>query len=89
MPSLRYSHQLVPYPLVGSISPWNFPVALSLIDAVPALLAGCAVFVKPSEVTPRFVLPLKETVAAVPELARVFAIEAGDGHVVTPQLRQP
>ncbi|MBL8201344.1 MAG: aldehyde dehydrogenase family protein [Chromatiales bacterium] len=79
MPSLRYSHQLVPYQLVGAISPWNFPIALSLIDAVPALLAGCAVFVKPSEVTPRFVEPLKEAVAAVPELARVFAIEAGDG----------
>ncbi len=79
MPSLRYSHQLVPYPLVGAISPWNFPVALSLIDAVPALLAGCAVFVKPSEVTPRFVEPLKRSLAAVPELARVLAIEAGDG----------
>ena len=59
MPGLRYSHQLVPYQLVGAISPWNFPVALSLIDAVPALLAGCAVFVKPSEVTPRFVEPLR------------------------------
>lgn len=81
MPSLRYSHQLVPYALVGAISPWNFPIALSLIDAVPALLAGCAVFVKPSEVTPRFVEPLKRAVAAVPELARVFAIEAGDGRM--------
>ncbi|MEO8445831.1 MAG: aldehyde dehydrogenase family protein, partial [Gammaproteobacteria bacterium] len=79
MPSLRYSHQLVPYPLVGAISPWNFPVALSLIDTVPALLAGCAVFVKPSEVTPRFVDPLKKSLAEVPELARVLAIEAGDG----------
>jgi acyl-CoA reductase-like NAD-dependent aldehyde dehydrogenase len=79
MPTLRYSHQLVPYPLVGAISPWNFPVALSLIDAVPALLAGCAVFVKPSEVTPRFVEPLRRSIAAVPELARVFDIEAGDG----------
>lgn len=79
MPSLRYSHQLVPYQLVGAISPWNFPVALSLIDAVPALLAGCAVFVKPSEVTPRFVEPLRQSVAAVPELARVFDIAAGDG----------
>lgn len=88
MPSLRYSHQLVPYPLVGAISPWNFPVALSLIDAVPALLAGCAVFVKPSEVTPRFVEPLKRTVEAVPELAHVFAIEAGDGSTGAALIRQ-
>jgi acyl-CoA reductase-like NAD-dependent aldehyde dehydrogenase len=39
------------------------------------------VFVKPSEVTPRFVEPLKRAIADVPELARVFAIEAGDGRM--------
>ncbi|MBN8279813.1 MAG: aldehyde dehydrogenase family protein [Gammaproteobacteria bacterium] len=88
MPSLRYSHQLVPYALVGGISPWNFPVALSLIDSVPALLAGCAVFVKPSEVTPRFVAPLKLAVDAVPELARVFDIAAGDGATGAALIRQ-
>jgi len=88
MPTLRYTHQLVPYPLVGAISPWNFPVALSLIDAVPALLAGCAVFVKPSEVTPRFVAPLMASVADVPELARVFAIAAGDGATGAALIRQ-
>ena len=31
-----------PFPLLGSIAPWNFPVILSHIDAVPALMAGCA-----------------------------------------------
>ncbi len=41
-----------PYPVVGIITPWNFPVALSLMDAIPALLAGAAVVVKPSEFTP-------------------------------------
>ncbi len=41
-----------PYPVVGVITPWNFPLGLSLLDAVPALLAGCAVVVKPSELTP-------------------------------------
>lgn len=41
-----------PYPVVGVITPWNFPVALSLMDAIPALLAGAAVVVKPSEFTP-------------------------------------
>ena len=34
------------------ISPWNFPVILSLGDAIPALLAGNAVVIKPSEITP-------------------------------------
>jgi acyl-CoA reductase-like NAD-dependent aldehyde dehydrogenase len=77
VPTLRVSHQLVPYPLVGVISPWNFPLALSLIDAVPALIAGCAVLIKPSEVTPRFAVPLRAAIRAVPELARVFDILAG------------
>jgi betaine-aldehyde dehydrogenase len=44
--------QYRPYPVVGIISPWNFPLILSLGDAIPALQAGCAVVVKPSEFTP-------------------------------------
>jgi acyl-CoA reductase-like NAD-dependent aldehyde dehydrogenase len=78
-PSITFRSQLVPYPLVGVISPWNFPLTLSLIDAIPALLAGCAVLVKPSEVTPRFVEPLKVSIAAVPELAAVCDLVLGDG----------
>jgi acyl-CoA reductase-like NAD-dependent aldehyde dehydrogenase len=41
-----------PYPVVGVISPWNFPLILSLGDAIPALQAGASVVIKPSEVTP-------------------------------------
>jgi acyl-CoA reductase-like NAD-dependent aldehyde dehydrogenase len=70
-----------PYPLVGVISPWNFPLLLGLIDAIPALAAGCAVLVKPSEVTPRFVTPLMRTVRAVPELADVLAVVEGAGDI--------
>jgi len=77
LPTISYRSQYVPYGLVGIISPWNFPVSLCFIDAVPALLAGCAVFVKPSEVTPRFVAPAMESIAAVPELAAVFHIQPG------------
>lgn len=79
MPELSYATQLVAYPLVGAISPWNFPLTLSLIDAVPALLAGCAVLLKPSEVTPRFADPLEASLAGVPALAEVFSIARGDG----------
>jgi acyl-CoA reductase-like NAD-dependent aldehyde dehydrogenase len=78
-PSITFRSQLVPYPLVGVISPWNFPLTLSLIDAIPALLAGCVVLVKPSEVTPRFVEPLKVSIAAVQELAAVCDFVVGDG----------
>ena len=50
-----------PIPVVGVISPWNFPLILSLGDAIPALQAGAAVVIKPSEVTP---LGLAEIVEA-------------------------
>jgi acyl-CoA reductase-like NAD-dependent aldehyde dehydrogenase len=57
MPSVQIRSQLVPHSLVGVISPWNAPMMLSLLDAVPALFAGSAVLLKPSEITPRFVPP--------------------------------
>jgi acyl-CoA reductase-like NAD-dependent aldehyde dehydrogenase len=41
-----------PYPVVGIITPWNFPFSMPGIDVVPALAAGAAVLLKPSEVTP-------------------------------------
>jgi len=79
MPSIAFRTQLVPYQLVGVISPWNGPLMLSCLDPVPALFAGSAVIVKPSEVAPRFVEPLMDTIRAVPELAEVFTFIAGDG----------
>ncbi|MEO8225366.1 MAG: aldehyde dehydrogenase family protein, partial [Gammaproteobacteria bacterium] len=78
-PGIGVQTQLVPYGLVGVISPWNFPFLLSMLDAIPALLAGCAVLVKPSEVTPRFVAPLMASVGEFPELAGVLAVVTGDG----------
>jgi acyl-CoA reductase-like NAD-dependent aldehyde dehydrogenase len=41
-----------PYPVVGVITPWNFPFGMPGLDVVPALAAGAAVLLKPSEVTP-------------------------------------
>jgi acyl-CoA reductase-like NAD-dependent aldehyde dehydrogenase len=79
VPSIKYQSQFVPYELIGVISPWNFPLLLSLIDAVPALAAGCSVIIKPSEITPRFAEPLKQTIAAVPELNSVLALLPGAG----------
>ena len=79
MPDVGLRQQLEPYPLLGVISPWNFPLLLSFIDAVPALLAGCAVIIKPSEVTPRFAEPVGGTIAKVPELHAVLRFISGDG----------
>lgn len=78
-PGIGIVTQPVPYALAGIISPWNFPFLLSVLDTVPALLAGCAVIVKPSEVTPRFIRPLMASIASVPELAGVLAFVEGDG----------
>jgi betaine-aldehyde dehydrogenase len=52
MAAKKLKVQYRPYPVVGVISPWNFPLALALGDAIPALQAGAAVVVKPSEFTP-------------------------------------
>jgi acyl-CoA reductase-like NAD-dependent aldehyde dehydrogenase len=41
-----------PLGVIGIISPWNFPLTLTLGEALPALMAGNAVVIKPSELTP-------------------------------------
>jgi acyl-CoA reductase-like NAD-dependent aldehyde dehydrogenase len=79
MPQLRHRPHFSPYPLVGVISPWNFPLTLSMIDTIPALLAGCGVLLKPSEVTPRFITPLRACIADIPDLANLFSIIEGGG----------
>jgi succinate-semialdehyde dehydrogenase/glutarate-semialdehyde dehydrogenase len=65
--------------LIGVISPWNFPFLLSLIDAIPALFAGCSIIIKPSEVTPRFTRSLMQAIANTPHLKDVLSIVLGDG----------
>jgi len=87
IPFLTLEQQLVPYPLVAVISPWNFPLLLGLIDTIPALLAGCAVLVKPSEVTPRFIETVQSAVDAVPALAGVLGFIPGDGGVGAAMVR--
>jgi succinate-semialdehyde dehydrogenase / glutarate-semialdehyde dehydrogenase len=78
-PRISHAPQWVPYGLVGVISPWNFPLTLSMIDTVPALLAGCCVIIKPSEVTPRFARPLQDAIASVSALKDVLQIVQGNG----------
>jgi acyl-CoA reductase-like NAD-dependent aldehyde dehydrogenase len=52
MMSKRVYSSYVPMGVVGIIGPWNFPLSLTIGDALPALMAGNAVVIKPSEVTP-------------------------------------
>lgn len=79
LPKVGVRQQLEPYPLMGAISPWNFPLLLSFIDAIPALFAGCAVLIKPSEVTPRFAAAIERCIATVPVLRDVLGFVHGDG----------
>lgn len=77
-PAIRHAPQFVPYSLIGVISPWNFPLTLSMIDTIPALLAGCTVMIKPSEVTPRFVDPVMAAIEAA-GMSDVLTFVQGDG----------
>ncbi|QSJ14187.1 aldehyde dehydrogenase family protein [Nostoc sp. UHCC 0702] len=83
IPFIALQQLSVPYCLVGVISPWNFPLLLSTIDAIPALLAGCAVIIKPSEIAPRFVAPLITAINAVPELRDILGFVEGAGETGT------
>jgi acyl-CoA reductase-like NAD-dependent aldehyde dehydrogenase len=67
-----------PYPVVGVICPWNFPLLIAFADSVPALLAGAAVVVKPSEFTP---LAIRRALEGWEEIGApdVFACVTGDG----------
>ena len=76
-PTLRFQQQYVPYQLVGIISPWNYPLILCMIDAICALLAGSAVAIKPSEVTPRFIQPFRKAIAEVEYLRDVLEVFEG------------
>jgi acyl-CoA reductase-like NAD-dependent aldehyde dehydrogenase len=68
-----------PLGLVGVIGPWNFPLTNSFGDCIPALAAGNAVILKPSEVTPltSFVMAEMLRECGMPE--DVFQIATGAG----------
>ncbi len=68
-----------PRGVVGIISPWNAPLNLALGDLVPALLAGNAVVVKPSEIAPLAVRRAIEALnRALPTDLLQVVIGAGD-----------
>ncbi len=72
---IRYA----PVGLVGVIGPWNYPIANSFGDCIPALMAGNGVILKPSEVTPLSSLLMAEMMrdCGLPE--HVFQVATGDG----------
>ncbi len=68
-----------PLGVVAVIGPWNYPLTNSFGDAIPALAAGNAVILKPSEHTPMTSLLLAEGLAASGVPDGVFAVATGAG----------
>lgn len=69
----------VPRGVVGIISPWNFPISIPMGEAIMAMLAGNAVVLKPSEVTPLVALKMKELYDATGLPRDLFQVVTGRG----------
>jgi succinate-semialdehyde dehydrogenase/glutarate-semialdehyde dehydrogenase len=67
-----------PKGVVGLISPWNYPLALSVSDAVPALLAGNAVVHKPDTQTALSTLWAIDLLVECGMPADIWQVVAGD-----------
>ena len=68
-----------PVGVVGLIAPWNFPLVTSAWKLAPALAAGCAAVLKPSEVTPLPERVLAEIALEIGLPAGVLNLLNGDG----------
>src|SRR4051794_41156573 len=68
-----------PLGVVGVIGPWNYPLSTCFGDCVPALLAGNAVVLKPSEVTPLTSLLVERGLRECGLPDGVFAVATGGG----------
>lgn len=69
----------VPRGLVGILSTWNYPLSIGICDALPALLAGNAVILKPDERTPFTALWCLEQLLASGLPAGLFQVVIGSG----------
>jgi acyl-CoA reductase-like NAD-dependent aldehyde dehydrogenase len=72
-----------PRGVIGMVTPWNFPLILTIGEAIPALMAGNAVIIKPSEWTPLIAMRgaevLHEAFKAVGLLSEILQIVNGYG----------
>ncbi len=83
LPGLTRVHEIRhPKGVVGVVAPWNYPLALSLSDALPALLAGNAVLLKPDSQTPLTGLWGAELLAGAGLPEGLFQVLVGDGSTV-------
>lgn len=71
-----------PVGVVLAISPWNFPLNQAADKIAPALLAGCPVILKPSELTPMSALAFADAAADAGLPPGVFTLVNGAGATV-------
>ena len=69
-----------PWGVVGAIVPWNFPLAAACVAVAPALAAGNAVVLKPSEVSPSSALHLAAVAVEAGLPPGVLNVVAGPGN---------
>ena len=71
-----------PIGVVGCITPWNFPLSQITLKIAPAMVAGCTVVLKPSEIAPVNAMILAEIIHEAGIPAGVFNLVNGLGPVV-------
>jgi len=76
-PGKRIELHRRPLGVVGSITPWNWPLMIAVWHIMPALRAGNAVVIKPSELTPLNTLRLVELIDEVAPPGLVNAVAGG------------
>ncbi|MDO8359515.1 MAG: aldehyde dehydrogenase family protein [Devosia sp.] len=72
--------QREPLGVVGQIVPWNFPLMFTSWKMAPALAAGNAIVIKPSELTPLSTLRIAELMREVGFPAGIVNVVPGYGH---------
>ncbi|MDH6217471.1 succinic semialdehyde dehydrogenase [Streptomyces pseudovenezuelae] len=75
-----------PRGVVGQIAPWNYPLELSVGDALPAFVAGNAVVMKPDTETCLTALWARDLLIEAGLPADVFQVVIGDGPVIGPEI---
>jgi len=68
-----------PYGVMGIISPWNYPFSIPATQTLAALVAGNAVVLKPSELTPLSALELASLLREAGVFQNAFQLIIGDG----------
>ena len=71
-----------PLGVVGAITPWNSPIASEAQKMAPALAAGCAIVIKPAEITPRMAIELARIAEQAGVPPGIVSVLPGKGSVV-------